>query len=148
MDAVEVKNQSSRSIMELKPSCSFVHRDGGAIGISALPSFSSKDLSAMISAWVDQSNDEYVREMTISSGKNFKNIALQQHLSKQSCDQQIDPENMLKAPFPNPEAVLDAHLFDDMSDPLERKSLKRTCEELFTSMSSNKISRYFPLLWI
>ena len=45
-----------------------------------LSSFSSSDLSSMIAAWVDQRTYvEYEKELKISSGMNFRTVAMMQH---------------------------------------------------------------------
>ncbi len=47
-----------------------------------LSSFSSADLSSMIASWVDRNScGEYEKELKVSSGMNFKTIAMRQHTS-------------------------------------------------------------------
>jgi hypothetical protein len=81
-----VSSQESKTMPSQTASCSLKLNDGlgtphtASFCAADLSSFSSADLSSMIASWVDRNScGEYEKELKVSSGMNFKTIAMRHH---------------------------------------------------------------------
>jgi hypothetical protein len=132
------------------PSCSSKLKDDfgaaqtASFCASDFSSFSSADLSSMIASWVDRNScGEYEKELKVSSGMNFKAIAMRQHASEKNSTEKCRRSSVGCTPYQSNQDTATDGVATDQDTATDLPSPKRRCT--YNTMDGQNFLRYDSL---